>query len=391
MVLMDRTVTLVLCGHDGTVLGQLEPFTVDTPWWQDIGPVHRRYPSLSVLRLLGGLPARAATMGGSVSYLAEIGPGPKTGLSLRSCEVVLADHPLRAPWARPGGPAADIAWASGIVDPTGPAVQHRTWNLSAIWSMPTRTGTVWLKCVPTFFRHESAVVSLVAGPCTPKLIAAEGHRILLEDLAGEDGHRASVEEACRLVDDLVQLQSGTAPRVPELLAAGVPDARWPALLPQLRDLVARRTPNDGRLLGLMANAEARASAIDECGLPDVLVHGDAYPGNARLGTVPGVWFDWGDSRVGNPLLDLAVSARFAPADAEILEQHWLAAWARAVPGSDPGRAWELLRPLAALREAAVYQGFVDNIEPSERVYHLGDVQPSLDRASALSRPKDCLE
>jgi len=61
--------------------------------------------------------------------------------------------------------------------------------------------------------------------------------------------------------------------------------------------------------------------------------------------------------------------------------------ARAVPGSDPRRAWELVRPLTVLREAAVYQGFVDNIEPSERVYHLGDVRLSLEPSSALSRPK----
>jgi hypothetical protein len=37
-----------------------------------------------------------------------------------------------------------------------------------------------------------------------------------------------------------------------------------------------------------------------------------------------------------------------------------------------------------LREAAVYQGFLDNIEPSERVYHVDDVMPALTTASALA-------
>jgi hypothetical protein len=74
-----------------------------------------------------------------------------------------------------------------------------------------------------------------------------------------------------------------------------------------------------------------------------------------------------------------------PNDRERVEQYWLAAWARAVPGSDPGRAWELLRPLAALRDALVYQVFVDNIEPSERVYHRDDVPSALERASSLAR------
>jgi aminoglycoside phosphotransferase (APT) family kinase protein len=182
---------------------------------------------------------------------------------------------------------------------------------------------------------------------------------------------------------LVAIQSGTVGRVPELLEVGVPDARWPALFRELRALVARLAPRDGRLLQLMREAEERAGAIDECGLPDVLVHGDAHPGNARIGVRTPVWFDWGDSRVGNPLLDLAVLER-EPARRQFLEQHWLAAWARAVPGSDPGRAWELLRPLAALRNGVVYQDFLDHIEPSERVFHFGDVQAALDLASGLS-------
>jgi hypothetical protein len=357
MVPMDRVVTLVACAEDGTVLGQLEPFSVGTPWWQDMEPVYQRHPSVTVLRLLDGVPAQGATMGGHVRYLAEAGPEPRAGTSLSSCDVVVADHPLRMPWARPGGPAADVAWALGLVEPTGPAVQHRTWNLSSIWSVPTGRGRAWLKAVPGFFDHEGAVLSLLAGPWAPKLIGAAGHRVLLEEMDGRDGYGATVEETLRLIDCLVELQSGTITRVPELLRAGVPDARWPVLVPQLEVLVARRAPHDTRLLRLVHSAEERVRAIDECGLPDALIHGDAHPGNARLGTEPPVWFDWGDSRVGNPLLDLAVLEN-APDRRQILEQHWLAAWVRAVPGSEPGRAWKLLRPLAVLRTALVYQTFL---------------------------------
>ena len=55
-----------------------------------------------------------------------------------------------------------------------------------------------------------------------------------------------------------------------------------------------------------------------------------------------------------------------------------------MPGSDPHRAWALLRPLAALGDAVVYQGFLDQIEQSERIYHLEDVLPCLERAAALA-------
>jgi hypothetical protein len=56
----------------------------------------------------------------------------------------------------------------------------------------------------------------------------------------------------------------------------------------------------------------------------------------------------------------------------------------AVPGSDPDRAWGLNQPVAVLRGAVLFQRFLDLVEPSERVYHHRDVQPFLDRATALS-------
>jgi hypothetical protein len=56
----------------------------------------------------------------------------------------------------------------------------------------------------------------------------------------------------------------------------------------------------------------------------------------------------------------------------------------------------LIGPIAALRGALVYQGFLDGIEPSERIYHEADVPASLRRAirevktltaPAVDRPK----
>jgi hypothetical protein len=382
---MDRLVTLIACSEAGAVLGQLQPFRVETPWWQDTEPVWRRYPSLPVLRLLDGTSPHQGSVGGHVTYLAQLHPGPEAGLSLSPCEIVLRDHPLRMPWAQVGGPHADLEWASRFAGRARLAVQHRTWNLSSVWSIPTVSGSVWLKCVPPFFGHEAAVLDLLAGPWVPQVLAASSHRILLAGMPGHDGFGATVEETVRLIDCLVELQSYTVAKVPELLAAGVPDMRWPALMPELESLVARRAPHDGALLRLVHGAADRVKAINDCGLPDALVHGDAHPGNARVGIDTPLWFDWGDSRVGNPLFDLTVLER-VPARRQVLEQHWLAAWARAVPGSDPGRAWRLLRPLAALGVALVFQTLLDNIEPSERPYHASDVAPALKLASALAGP-----
>ena len=73
------------------------------------------------------------------------------------------DEPLRASWARPGGPAEDLAWADAALElaqtpRVAPAVQVRSWNLSSLWRLPTNRRCTWLKAVPPFFAHEGAVL-----------------------------------------------------------------------------------------------------------------------------------------------------------------------------------------------------------------------------------------
>jgi len=392
--LPGRSVTLVVVTAEGDVVGALEPFDVETPWWQDVEPISRAFPGLAVLRLLEAVPAADHAMGGQVTYLAEpldhavlsrLRPSQQWEPSLG--DDPLSDDPLRMPWARPGGPGADLEWATRQVRITGTPLQHRTWNLSSIWSMPTGGGTVWMKCVPPFFRHEPAVLGLLKSKPVPRLLAAESHRMLLAELPGRDGYFAPSEDQLALIDVLVDLQLSTVHRTGELEAAGVPDGRWSALLGAAEDVVRRRAPRDPALRRLFANADRRIAAIAECGLPDVLVHGDAHAGNARVGpgTGSGIWFDWGDSRLGHPILDVEVLARPGVEHAEELRSHWLDRWAQALPGTDPYGALPLVRPLAALGEAVTYQGFLDGIEATERPYHENDVLPCLAKAAELAR------
>jgi hypothetical protein len=68
-----------------------------------------------------------------------------------------------------------------------------------------------------------------------------------------------------------------------------------------------------------------------------------------------------------------------------VREHWEARWREAVPGCDPGRAAELLAPIAAARQAVIYAKFLDNIEPSEQRYHRADPAQWLARTAALLR------
>ncbi len=370
----NRSATLVVVDGDGVVHGMLGPIAIDLPWWQEAGPIADAVAGATVLRLLSATADANEPMGGSVTYLVELdAEGLARHAPFQPWTGSLDDHPLRHPWAEPGGPAEDLAWVSSVVDVTGPPRQHRTWNLSAIWSVPTAGGPVWLKCLPPFFAHEIAVLEQLADQPIPRVIAADGHRCLMADLPGEDGYEADRSEQISMISTLVEIQRRSIDRVEDLLAASVPDLRTPRLIAELTELIQRLAPDSEQLMRLVDELPDRMAVVDRCGIPDGLVHGDPHGGNCRRGVDPPIWFDWGDSFIGNPLLDVAALHRM---DAATVER-WLDLWEEAIPGAEPRTAWRALEPIAALRMAWVYQRFLDNIEPNEHHYHRDDLPKAL--------------
>jgi hypothetical protein len=397
-----RIVTLVLVNRDGDVLGQLPPFPVETPWWQDAGSVvsavrDRFGLDVTVLRLLETeLPAAP---GGAVTYLAEADHAAvqaRAEAALRPWVGTLTDDPLRLPYARPGGPAADLAWADSVLagrgNPRiGPAEQVRTWNLSSLWRLSTARGGAWLKVVPPFFGHEGRLLEQLAGEAVPRLLGSDGERMLLAEVPGEDRYDAEGTELSEMVDILVDLQHRWIGRTDSLLHLGLPDWRGRALaeaIGQVLERTAHPLPLADRraLEAFVGGLPDRIAAIEACGLPDSLVHGDFHPGNVRDGEGRLVLLDWGDCGVGHPLLDMPTFlTRIDRAAVGSVQAHWQDAWQRAVPGCDPDRAARLLAPIAASRQAVIYRRFLDQIEASEQVYHRGDVPDWLGRTTEMLR------
>ena len=398
MATVPRTVTLVLVDPSGTVLGALPPFEVDLPYWQEVSDVvpgaYERYGvAVRVLRLL--TTERAAPHGGAVTYLAETDLGV-AGSDLAALEPVapealrlaMADEPLRAPYARLGGPEASVAWARAELGADVVAEQQRTWNLSAIWKLRTGGTTVWLKQVPAFFAHEAAVLAWAGAErpgAVPPLVAAGAHgRMLLEHVDGADLYGAAATERVRIAAAEHDLQRRSVGAADELLAAGVPDRRGRRLGVWMREQLAADLVNHPAAR-LVETLDERLDAVAACGLPDCLVRGDAHPGNAIGAGDRLVLLDWGDSFVGHPAFDvLRMGVGLDVADEAALVAEWAGWWAAEVPGSDPARAVELLRPVEHLRAAAVYAAFLAQIEPTERVFHADDVQLALDSAVTTS-------
>ncbi|WFE38616.1 aminoglycoside phosphotransferase family protein [Micromonospora sp. WMMD998] len=398
---MSRTVTLVLVDDAGRPLGALPPFEVPDPWWQQVASIvdgaRRRYGvDVAVLRLLDA--DRPHPPGGHVRYLAQLtgapaGPGAAGGVPLEPATVDLAPHLLRQPWAQVGGPARSVAWAIDelrrLGRPVTAVAQQRTWNLSAIWRLDTPEGPAWLKQLPPFAHQEPTVLTWLAtgagveaGPVV--LAVGEEGRLLLEDVPGEDLYGVGEEARAGIAAAHHSVQLRSVGAVDRLVAAGVPDLRGVALARWVRERLAGHDVSVAA--GLLGGLDERVRRLRDCGLPDTLVHGDLHPGNARGGDARRVVIDWADAFVGHPGFDILrlTEGLDAPAAARLVAE-WADRWRADVPGCQPHRAVDLLRPVAPLRLAAVYAMFLAGIEPSEHPYHVHDVPAALAQAAAEAR------
>ena len=393
-----RTAELVLVTPNGRPVGRLPAVPVATSWWQDVEPVVRAARDhhgvdVTILRLLGA--ELEQPHGGRVTYLAEVAEP----VSAQTWIGVLDDHPRRHAFARPGGPAADLAWARAILAerglrPTAPPTQVRTWSLSSLWRVPVQGQTVWLKVVPHFFAHEGALLALMAGARVPTVLSHDSGRMLLAEIAGKDLYFAELPLLRDMVNLLVELQRLWSDRVEKLLALGLPDWRSPALGAAIAEVVECTrdevsAEDRATLAHFVRWLPGRFDDVAACGVRDTLVHGDFHPGNFRGDERTLRLLDWGDSGVGHPLLDQPAFLDRVPSGAVgAVRAHWLQQWSEAVPGSDPARASVLLAPVAAARQAVIYRTFLDNIEPSEQPYHRADPAQWLIRTAALVRESD---
>jgi hypothetical protein len=80
---------------------------------------------------------------------------------------------------------------------------------------PKREGVVQVRT--GFFGHEGVLLGRLAAQVCPQVIAAAGHRILLRDMGGRDGHAAAAEETLQLTASS-NSSMALMERVPKLVA-----------------------------------------------------------------------------------------------------------------------------------------------------------------------------
>ncbi|MEU4195254.1 aminoglycoside phosphotransferase family protein [Kribbella sp. NPDC026611] len=383
-------------------VGRAPAFAVEPPWWSEVEAVTQHLDALLgvptvVLRLVDTT-SPTPMRGGRITYHVQALAEPRAGVLDPTVpadwDAVIAAHPLRATWAEVDGPSRLIEWAQGVVDLQSPT-QVKTWNLSCLIRFPE----AWAKANSTFNAVDSDVIHHVQQydeSLVPEVLATspQDRWSLLAHVPGTDcwePDQATVED---VVSRWVGVQAAMAPAVhsfaaPQLLPSELADqiARLvdrsvtgdraqPARRSRTRELAPQVALTAEELDGLERLVAGLPKVVDELessGLPVSLVHGDFHPGNWRSDGTRRVIVDWADTFVGHPAVDAQRLRDFLPAEKR---QHvidvWSAAWQRHVPGCQPERAFGPMKVLGPLTYALMYQRFLDNIEPDERIYHRDD-------------------
>ncbi len=136
-----------------------------------------------------------------------------------------------------------LEWASGQVDLTGRPVQRKTWNLSALFRLPTADGTVWLKAIPGFAAAEPAAIAAFAEVdpgLVPAVLASGPGRLLLADVPGADCWDASPQVAA---DAVGRLADRAGPHRPARRAPSPTAARTAWRRPSATCSTARSGPS----------------------------------------------------------------------------------------------------------------------------------------------------
>ncbi|MBA2630322.1 MAG: aminoglycoside phosphotransferase family protein [Thermoleophilaceae bacterium] len=292
--------------------------------------------------------------------------------------------PLDPPWAIPGWSARAAAWMEDRLRDAGHPVTSPprlvySWGISVILCAPTAAGKHYLKCSAPIFAAEAILTSALAG-ITPELVtrvvAAEKAEGWL--LMADHGDRVLGEQPARTwaggLDALATIQRAWRGRTAELVAAGAPVRSVAALgdlLPGLADSEPLRSELGADLEvwnAAMPRFVAACGRLAELGPAPTLVHGDFHPWNVAVTDDRPLVFDWSDTAISHPFVDLAVYLTRTDdvAVRRDLRDAYLARWRDGIPAGELAEAAEVALLVGTLYQVECYARLLGSLEPEDR-------------------------
>lgn len=258
--------------------------------------------------------------------------------------------PRGQPWFGPGWQLNAEVWindqmASLGYQITAPIEEIRKWSLSCVLKVPTNDGGFFFKAAgPTnYFANEAIVTKGLAemfpgrAP-TPVAVDTVRNWMIISDFGRFNRWRVSNRHLVSMLATFASIQREAVDRLPELERLGLVyhtlenlEKRIDEIIYQICKLGPLSAVEGARLQSSTPLLKSMCKNLAQHRIPNTLLHGDLHGGNVAIRTVGDreefMFFDWADSCVGHPFLDLIVLfSEITPAERGQLAEAYLKSW-----------------------------------------------------------------
>lgn len=252
------------------------------------------------------------------------------------------------PWYAHGWQSTLTCWidtelSSRGASRTGPVFQTRHSPISCVVQTDSSLGPLICKATPDSMKHEAMILRLLADilpASTPRVLSADPHHgwVLMKAFEPAEGPSNILHDCLQTVRCLAHTQLACIDRTAELIAKGCPQRSIVRLVPDLEEMLSPGgtiecwyRAKSSMVRNNLDRIKESCLLLASSSLPETLIHSDLHPGNVCRTDDGIVLFDWADSCIAHPLVDLEPIlwhlGRRAGDAGEAIIQEFVAVWA----------------------------------------------------------------
>lgn len=223
-------------------------------------------------------------------------------------------------WQDPAWLAAAHAWIEAELERlgirhSGIIEQPHVYPWSTVLRVPTDAGVVWFKANADAYRHEAALVELLARrspESVPPLLARQPDLgwLLTADagtpLRALVAEESSLDRWFQVLPQYARVQLALEGDVDALLELGVPDRRL-VTLPAAYERLMDEIDAEERFRDATARVAELCDEVAAYGIRETLQHDDLHDGQVFVRDDRHLLMDWGDACISHPFFTLSVT------------------------------------------------------------------------------------